>query len=150
MPRFYVLGLQKTYSAIPLSTVAEWLHQSADATHAFIEDLTSTGALNAKIVLREGPDQGAVLRFFSNQSSGPLAKSESQYYVQLQEQTLRTNTMLEFVKIADRRLTLTKEYVEAARKKLKAKDEEAPVGEVMDTAQEWAGGYPDEDLMMDS
>lgn len=151
MPRFFVISLQSTYSAIPLSKVASWLHQPPDQTHAFIEDLIVTGALNASIDLRDGPNQGAVLRFFSNRSGGPNGKSEQELHAKLVEQTARTNQMMEYVKMADRRLVLTKEYVDSFRKRRSNKDEEHTglEGVAMDTNPEWSS-YQDEDLMIDS
>jgi COP9 signalosome complex subunit 3 len=151
MPRFFVISLQKTYSAIPLTKVAAWLHQAPDQTHAFIEDLIVTGALNASIDLRDGPDQEAVLRFFSNRSGGPNGKSEYELHAKLVQQTNRTNQMMEHVKMADRRLVLTKEYVDSFRKRRSNKDEDhtGMDGAAMDTNPEWSS-YQDEDLMIDS
>jgi len=150
LPRFFLLSLQRTYSAIPLSTVSRWLHQQPDQAHAFIEGLISTGALNAGIELRDGANQEAVIRFFSNRSSGPLAKSEKEYSADLVQQAARTNAMVDYVKMADRKLVLTKEYIENLRKRLRNKDEDAPASvEGMDTA--WGdSGFQDEDIMLDS
>lgn len=149
LPRFFVIGLQKTYSAIHLSQVAQWLSQKPDEIHDFIEELVASGLLNASIDYQDGPNQGPVLRFFSN-SAGPLAKTEEEYHAKLVEQTNRTNAMVDHVKLADRRVTLTKEYIESARKKLKNKDADGPVGgDDMDMDPEWTG-YQDEDLMLDT
>lgn len=148
LQRFYILSLQKTYSAIPLSHAAQHLNQPPDLTHEIISSLISEGALNASIDLRDGPNQEAVLRFYSN-SAGPLAKTEEEYTAKLVRQTERTNAMMGHVKVADRRLMLTNEYIDAVRKKNKNKDDDGMLGaEGMDTGAEWSA-YQDEDIMLD-
>lgn len=144
-----MLSLPKTYAAIPLTQVANWLQEKPDAVHAFVEELISTGSLNASIDLRDGPNEVAVLRFFSNQNSGPLAKSEDEYYAKLVVQTARTTAMVDYVKMADRRLMLTKEYIDSLRKRMRSKDEDGPAGVDMDTTWD-TSAYLDEDLMLDS
>ena len=142
-PRFLILGMQDTYSAVPLNQVANWLDFKVDELHAFIEAMVAEGALNADIDL-SGAEP--VLRFYSNQSKGPLAKMEKEYHAELIAQTKRTNAMAEYVKMSDRRLTLTKEYVEALRKRARHKDDAgmAVTGEPMDDPSQL-----DEDIMMD-
>lgn len=143
IPRFQILSMQETYSAVPLSTVSSWLNMSPDNLHAFIERMVSEGILNADINLSGNEP---VLRFYSNQSTGPLAKTEKQYTQELIEQTRRTNAMAEYVKMSDRRLNLTKEYVEALRKRSKRGDENgmAATGEPLDDPVGM-----EEDIMMD-
>ncbi|KIW03042.1 uncharacterized protein PV09_05694 [Verruconis gallopava] len=147
LPRFHILSMRDIYSAVPLTTVSSWLSIPPDTLHAFVEEMVSEGALNASIDLDSSPDSGAVLRFYSNQATGPLAKSEKQYHAELLAQTQRTNAMAEYVKMSDRRLTLTKEYVEALRRRMKNKEGDqgmATTGEPLDET----GGL-DEDIMMD-
>jgi len=148
MARFYVLSLPKTYSAIPLSDVANALGDTPDGAHAFIESLVVSGDLNASIILSDQPNDGPVLRFFSDQNSGPLAKPETEYYSKLTAQTARTNAMMDYVKMADRRLMLTKEYTDSLRKRNRNKDEDGAGGD-MDTTWD-TSHYLDEDLMQDA
>ncbi|RDI81442.1 hypothetical protein Vi05172_g8644 [Venturia inaequalis] len=150
LPRFQLLAFQKTYSALPLSMVANWLGQTPDNAHAFIEAVIAEGGLNAIIELRDGPNQEPVLRFFPDRASGPLAKSEKEYNAELINQASRTNAMVDFVKIADRRLVLTKDYVEGLRKRLRNKDEDVGSMSMMDGGEpSWdtSGYQDDEDLM---
>jgi COP9 signalosome complex subunit 3 len=151
LPRFHLLRLQKTYSALPLSIVANWLGHSPESAHAFIEELIATGGINASMEFRDGANQEPVLRFFSDQASGPLAKSEKEYNAELINQAARTNAMVDFVKMADRRLVLTKDYVDGLRKRLRNKDEDGNLGVLDGVDPSWdASGYQDEDLMLDS
>lgn len=100
---------------------------------------------------RDGANQEPVLRFFSDQASGPLAKSEKEYNAELINQAARTNAMVDFVKMADRRLVLTKDYVDGLRKRLRNKDEDGNLGVLDGVDPSWdASGYQDEDLMLDS
>jgi COP9 signalosome complex subunit 3 len=143
LPRFQILGIQETYSAVPLSTVSNWLGIKVDALHAFIEEMVAEGALNADIDL-DGSE--AVLRFYSNQSKGPLAKTEKQYHTELLTQTKKTNAMTDYVKMSDRRLTLTKEYIDALRRRMRNKDDNGMhvSGDSIDDPSAL-----DEDIMMD-
>jgi COP9 signalosome complex subunit 3 len=135
--------MQETYSAVPLSTVSNWLKVNVDALHAFIEEMVAEGALNADIDLN---GDEPVLRFYSNQSKGPLAKTEKQYHEELLAQTKKTNAMADYVKMSDRRLTLSKEYIDALRRRMRNKDENgmAVSGEPLDESSQL-----DEDIMMD-
>jgi hypothetical protein len=143
-----VLSLQKTYSAIPLGMVAKWLNQSADAAHALIQQLIEEDAIAAEIILRNRPGEEAVVQFSTKQSIGPSAKSEEELHAKLINQTTRTNAMVEYVKLADRRLMLTKEYVDNLRKRAR-KDDDGPNSIDMDVSWDRAE-YQDEDLMLDT
>lgn len=130
--------------------VANWLRQTPDVAHAFIEAVIAEGGLNATMELRDGANQEPVLRFFPDRASGPLAKSEKEYNAELINQAARTNAMVDFVKMADRRLVLTKDYVDGMRKRLRNKDEDGSMGvmEGGDATSMWdTSGYQDEDLM---
>jgi COP9 signalosome complex subunit 3 len=105
--------------------------------------MVTEGALNAEI---DGSGAEPVLRFFSNQSKGPLAKTEKEYHSDLIKQTKRTNAMADYVKMSDRRLTLTKEYIDAIRKRARNQEDKgmAASGEPLDDPTQL-----DEDIMMD-
>jgi COP9 signalosome complex subunit 3 len=136
--------MQNTYSAIPLSTASNWLNISVDELHALVEEMVGEKALNADIDLTGNEP---VLRFYSNQSKGPLAKTEKEYHAELITQTKRTNAMADYVKMSDRRLTLTKEYIEALRKRARNKDENGGVVIGNDGLDD--PSQIDEDIMMD-
>ena len=144
IPRFQILVMQDTYSAVPLASVASWLSFKVDELHAFIEEMVAQGALNADIDLS---GEEPVLRFCSNQTKGPLAKTEKEYHAELITQTKRTNSMAENVKMSDRRLTLTKEYIEALKKRSRNKESDNGMAATGDSLDDPTG--LEEDIMMD-
>ncbi|KAF1834309.1 hypothetical protein BDW02DRAFT_342711 [Decorospora gaudefroyi] len=143
--RSYVSRLSQTYSAIPVSNIANHLGAPADQIGQYIETLIREGHLNARLEETDKSNAGVVLRFYLDPTQGPLAKSEKQQQQALFEQTLRTNTLAEQVKDADYRLTLTKEYMEN-QKRLNKRQGQG--GDAMDTA--WEDSIdPEEDIMID-
>lgn len=143
--RTYVSRLSRTYSAIPVSNIANGVGGSPDEVAQYLEGLIKDGYLNARIEQLDKPTAGAILRFYLDPAQGPLAQSEKQQQQALFEQTLRTNILAEQVKTADYRLTLTKEFTDNL-KRLNKKP--GPGGDAMDTA--WDDGIdPEEDIMTD-
>ncbi|OJD37039.1 cop9 subunit 3 [Diplodia corticola] len=144
--KLYVKNLQKTYAAAPVSTVAKWLGQAPDAAEAYLKELIDEGFLNATIEQDAGSQQ--ILRFHSELARGPRTKTEEQQLSELVAQTKRTDELAEHVKAATQRLSLTKEYVEFAKKKARQKDDSGQgAGETMDTS--WDAYEQDEDMMAD-
>ena len=83
-------------------------------------------------------------------TSGPLARSEAQAYKELVEQTQRISKLAEHIKETDRKLAMTKEYIEWAKKTRKQKDAGGHMGEanhIMEMVGDDYGG--DEDMMAD-
>ncbi|KAL1644300.1 hypothetical protein SLS61_008903 [Didymella pomorum] len=142
--RAYILRLSKTYSAIPVSNIAEKVGGSADEAAQYLESLITRGQLNARLEQTNKPETGIVLRFYLDPTQGPLAKTEKQQQQALFEQTLRTNALADQVKDADYRLTLTKEFIENLKRQQKR---QGPSGDAMDTA--WDDGVEEEDIMND-
>lgn len=142
--RSYVSRLSRTFSAIPVSNIANNLGSDPGEVTQYLETLIKDGHLNARLEQSDKPNTGAVLRFFLDPSQGPLAKTEKQQQQVLFEQTLRTNMLAEQVKDADYRLTLTKEYIENLKRLNK---KQAAGGEAMDTA--WDDGIDAEEDIMD-
>lgn len=143
--KLFVKNLQKTYAAAPVSTVAKWLGQTPDAAEAYLKDLIDDGFLNATI--EQSADGQQILRFHSELATGPR-KTKEQQLSELMAQTKRTNELAEHVKAATQRLSLSKEYVEFAKKKARQKDDSGqPLGETMDTS--WDAYDQDEDMMAD-
>jgi COP9 signalosome complex subunit 3 len=143
--RWYVSRLSKTFSAIPVSNIANSLGGSADEVAQYLDTLIKGGYLNAQLEQGAKSSAGTVLRFFLDPSQGPLAKTEKQQQQALFEQTVRTNTLAEQVKDADYRLTLTKEFIENQKRQNK---KQGAGGDAMDTA--WDDGLDvEEDMMID-
>ncbi|KAF2027902.1 hypothetical protein EK21DRAFT_114390 [Setomelanomma holmii] len=143
--RSYVSRLSRTYSAIPVSNIANILSGSPEEVTQYLDTLIKDGYLNARIEQNDKANTGAVLRFYLDPTNGPLAKSEKQQQQALFEQTLRTNILAEQVKNADYRLTLTKEYMDNLRRQNK---KQGAGGDAMDMA--WDDGLDaEEDLMTD-
>lgn len=143
LPRFMVLELQKIYAAVPLPQVAAHLQQSPDAALAFLDDLIARKELNACVELVEDAAKPAVLRFFADTTTGPLARSEAQQEAALVAQIQRTQALAEHVKAADQRLALSKEYVDYTRKR-----REKSISMAESDQMEWSA-TGDEDLMGD-
>lgn len=142
--RSYVSRLSKTFSAIPVSKIAGSVGGNIDETTAFVETLIGDGFLNGRLERSDKAGVGAVLRFYLDPTHGPLAKSEKQQQLGLLEQTERTNRLAEQVKDADFRLSITKEYVEYAKRQSK-KASGGGGADAMDVT--WDDG--DEDMMSD-
>lgn len=146
--RVYVSNLQRTYSAIPVLDVANMLNQTPDQAEAYLQSLIDGRYLNARIGRIASPTEVAVLRFFPDLTQGPLAKTEKQQYIELMEQTERTNLLAEQVKAADYRLSLTKEYLEHLRRQNRKSTPNNAGGEAMDMT--WDDGVDqEEDIMAD-
>jgi COP9 signalosome complex subunit 3 len=143
--RWYVSRLSKTFSAIPVSNIANNLGGSPEEVAQYLDTLIKGGYLNAQLEQGAKSNAGTVLRFFLDPSQGPLAKTEKQQQQALFEQTLRTNMLAEQVKDADYRLTLTKEFIENQKRQNK---KQGAGGDAMDTA--WDDGLDvEEDMMID-
>ncbi|KAF2711703.1 hypothetical protein K504DRAFT_475490 [Pleomassaria siparia CBS 279.74] len=143
--RFYVTGLSRTFSAIPLSNITGAVGGSVEEIASYVSTLITDGKLNAKMEQSSKAEVGVVLRFFLDPTQGPLAKTEKQQQQALFEQTQRTNVLAEQVKGVDYRLTLTKEYIDQLKRN--NKKSAGGVGDAMDTT--WDDGLDDEDVMGD-
>ena len=145
-PWFFVQDLQKIYSAIPISVVAAELQQSPERTHDYLEDLIKRRLLNAAI---EYPQSGQpLLRFYTNLSSGPLAKSEQQHLSAILSQKARIERLSEQVKIVDARMSVTRYWVDHLKKRSQKPDDSLdrePSDQMPWTGSRDADG--DEDLM---
>jgi COP9 signalosome complex subunit 3 len=146
LPWFFVQELQKVYSAVPISTVASELGLPPENAHAYLEHLISGRLLNASI---EYPQDGqAILRFYPNLSSGPLAKTEQQHHRAIVEQKIRIDKLSDQVRMADARMSVTRYWVDHLKKK-KDKNEEGAEREQAEQLSWTATGDADvdEDLM---
>ncbi|KAF1984461.1 hypothetical protein K402DRAFT_336666 [Aulographum hederae CBS 113979] len=161
LDRFHILNLQKCYSALPLSFVAHGLNRSSSDTKRFIEMLISTNQLNAETQMPPNTSASEpVLRLYpETRISGPLARTELQQLEALKAQTGRTEKIAGFVRAANLRASVTKEYLQFEAKA--KKDEASGRGGPSNMADVLPGGGPpmdgfghavdddDEDLMAD-
>ncbi|KAF2102246.1 hypothetical protein NA57DRAFT_34602 [Rhizodiscina lignyota] len=108
LQRFFVAKLEKTYSAIPVSMVANMLGLPADQAQPYLQELISQGHLNAII---ESSSGDPILRFFMDPAAGPKAKSEADHLADMYKQAERLKVLSEYVRDADNKLELTKEYI---------------------------------------
>lgn len=105
--RFRVVDLERTFAALPVSRVAQYLELPADQTLKFLEELISQNRLSATIEpLSASGAANAVLHFNSAQDQ------QVDSVIDLEDQTKRIESLISFVRDADRRLQLTKEYVD--------------------------------------
>ncbi|OCK79465.1 hypothetical protein K432DRAFT_330100 [Lepidopterella palustris CBS 459.81] len=144
--RLFVSKLQRTFSAIPITTVAQMLVQPPEVTEKYLNSLISGGYLNASIEHVTSPNELVVLRFYQSISEGPLGKSEKQQHQELVEQTRQTIILADQAKAADYRLSLTKEYLEHLRRQSKKAATNLASGEAMDVS--WDENVETEEDMM--
>lgn len=107
--RYRVIDLQKTFAALPVGRVATHLSFTPDYTLQMLTTMIHQGDLSASISPTGSSAADAVLRFHTT-SSGP--RSADAQDADLEAQTKRIEDLVTFVRDADRRLQLTKEYVE--------------------------------------
>ena len=153
--RFLILKLEKTYAALPISLVAQQTspHPENHAeTEAYVHSLIASGQLNATLAATANSTKPSMLRFStSTNSDGPLAYSEAQQYEDLTRQTARFEQLANHMKDTERRLELSKEYMEWARKNKWSKaGGGGPGGTMMDSNGFGNDGYGvDEDMLAD-
>ncbi|KAK5115195.1 hypothetical protein LTR85_009953 [Meristemomyces frigidus] len=145
--RYRVIDLQKTFAALPVSRVASHMEFTEDVTLQMLTDMIRGGSLNASIT--PGATSGeAVLRFHFTQS-GPSSSMAQED--ELEAQTKRIEDLVTFIRDADRRLQLTKEYVE--HQKRAKRHGAGPDGDLADQMDlTWDAPVPglddgDEDIM---
>lgn len=113
--RYRVIDLQKTYAALPVSRVASHIGFAADVTLQMLQDMIRASHLHASISPGSASAAGdAVLRFHSTSTSTSTSAAQADH--DLEAQTLRIRALIASVRDADRRLQLTKEYVEHAKR----------------------------------
>lgn len=148
--RYRVIDLQRTYAVLPISRVAAHMEMSEDSTLHLVTDMIQAGHLAASTSAGGTPHPGsAVLRFHHLDAPSAHAHDDA-----LEAQTHRIEDLVTFVRDADRRLQLTKEYVEHQKRAKRAgTGVDGDLADQMDltwdapaiSAQE--GEAPDEDIM---
>lgn len=122
--RFLILRLEQTYAAVPISIVARLTSPQPDnhaETEAYVNSLISSGQLNATLEVSTVPGMGSMLRFATNSTGGPLARSETQQDENLTQQTIKLAQLGKHIKDTARRMELSKEYLDWVRKQRRNK-----------------------------
>ena len=148
--RFLILKLEKTYAALPISLVAEQTSPQPTniaETASYLTSLIASGQLNATLSSSTNTAGTSVLRFAATSHDGPLARTETQNFEELQKQTERFTYLTRHIKDTERRLELSKEYLEWARKNQKSKDAGAGMAHPGQTGNHGYG--VDEDMLAD-
>ena len=119
------MKLQKTYVALKIRDVA---HRTSPnpidylETLHYVSSLILSGQLNATLLESPEDPANAVLRFPTASQPGPQTRTEEQLLEDLRAQTSRIVNLNDHVHEIDRRLGLSKEYIESAKKMHKNKD----------------------------
>ncbi|EMC95924.1 hypothetical protein BAUCODRAFT_509162 [Baudoinia panamericana UAMH 10762] len=145
--RYRVMDLQKTYATLPVSRVAAYLGFKPEAALQYLLDVISSGHLHASIApSHDNSAANAVLRFHELTPSMTNLTADNE----LAAQTKRIEDLATYVRDADRRLQLTKEYVEH-QKRQRRTGPDADLADQMDLT--WDAPVPglgeegDEDIM---
>ena len=152
--RFRVIDLQRTYAALTVDRVAIHLSLSAEATAHLLTTMINDGHLAATIGQSDNASanngnsaSSAILRFLSPTAKSGITSNES-IDAQIQTQLQKIELLSAFVKEADRRLAVSKEYTDW-RKRQKASG--AGAGQFEDPMDlSWeppSGNAEDEDIM---
>ncbi|MCJ1468776.1 hypothetical protein MMC07_007406 [Pseudocyphellaria aurata] len=149
--RFSIARLEKTYVAMRIIDLAHRTSPDPNdyaETAAYVSSLISSRYLNATLSVSPEEPQAWILRFATSSTAGPQGRTEQQQYEDLVQQTARTMKLSDHVREADRRLGLSKEYLDWVRRVQKNKDGggNAEVGGFPITSDDYIG---DEDMMSD-
>lgn len=125
------MKLQKAHVALHIRDVAHRTSpKPADyvETLRYVASLILSGQLNATLVESPEDPAAAILRFPTASQPGPQTRTEEQLLEDLRAQTSRIANLTDHVREIDRRLGLSKEYIDSVKKMHKNKD---------------VGGHPD-------
>lgn len=148
--KFSVKRLNQTFAALTIANVARKTSPQPNdyaETGQYIVSLISARELNATIS-KPSDDPASWIVRFADSSSGPLARSEEQEYNALVKQTHKVKSLIDHIRETDRKLSLSKEYVNEVKRKKKDKANEGP-----EEGGPWithdTGFDHDEDMMAD-
>ncbi|KAL8934669.1 MAG: hypothetical protein Q9216_005789 [Gyalolechia sp. 2 TL-2023] len=149
--QFTIIKLGSTYAALPLSLVTQRTSSNPNdhtETAQYIAMMISSGRLNAILDQRTQDPQSWVLRFALSSNAGPHARSEQENYDELVKQAARNAKLAEHVRETDRKLTLSKDYINWLKQSKKDTGGATNEGEEASTlpAQH---PFDDEDIMGD-
>ena len=150
--RFSILNLEQTYTALTIADVAQRTSDDPcdyDGTALYVISMISAGQLNATIT-QDGDIQNWVLRSATSTTTGPLARTEEQLNEDINKQLVRTTILSNHAKELDRKMGLSREYIEWVKRA--PKDKELSQNGDLDPAR-YQGtddfGPEDEDMMED-
>ncbi|TKA69990.1 hypothetical protein B0A55_08847 [Friedmanniomyces simplex] len=130
--RFRVMDLQKTYAALPIGRVAVHVGYPPDTTLQWVTEMIRQRHLQASITPHGSGDAGdAVLRFHQSTPG-----SSAQFDDDLEAQTQRIEALVAHARDADRRLQLTKEYVEYTKRQKRSGPDAVDMADQMDLSWE--------------
>ena len=147
-----MIDLQKTYAAVHIDRVAVHLSLSPQTTLQLLTTMIQDNHLSAKIEDRSASgttngDASLVLRFTSNSATVQVSNNGATLDTAIEAQVEKIQALSAFVKEADRRLAITKEYADYVRRVKKSGDNGAAAFEdPMEMSWEPQPGE-DEDLM---
>lgn len=148
--QFSVLQLERTYAALTVADITRRTspdpNDYAD-TGEYLIHLISSGKLNATIS-EPSEDPASWIVRFSDDTSGPLARSEEQQYEALAKQTRKVKVLMDHIRETDRKLSLSAQYIKEEKKKKKEKEMDGGIPDAWlprtnDTFEQ------DEDMMAD-
>ena len=151
--RFLILKLGRTYAALPLPDVARVTSPAPiniAETEQYVTQLIASGQLNATLVPAPDSSKPSVLRFAASSAEGPLARSEAQQYEELVVQTNKMASLAAHMKGMDRRIELSKEYLDWTRKtrRVRINDEAGGMGGSALGVGDYADGWGvDDDVL---
>ncbi|KAI9717955.1 MAG: hypothetical protein M1828_007047 [Chrysothrix sp. TS-e1954] len=141
--RLFVLRFEKLYAAMPLQLVAEELRMSQQDATTYVSSLIESGNLKARIE----PGKAQTILHFARDSELDL-RSDERLRDELLLRTNRIKVLQQHIEEADRRLGLSKEYVENVRRSRKKKEErQGPDEEAMEMSFGPPGSEDDDALM---
>jgi len=144
--RCRVLDLQNTYAALPMSRVASHLGFQPQQTLQLVADMIRQGYMHASII-PGAPTGDSVLRFHLT-SMSPLSAIAHDY--ELQAQTKRIEDLVAFIRDTDRRLQLSKDFVDHRKRVKRNSGPDGDLADQMELSWEFNGaGFDDgdEDIM---
>lgn len=140
-----VRRLGDIYAAVPLSRIASEYNENADNMEAYLQSMIREGHLKARIEQGSGEK---VLRFAQSRAVG--GKTEAQSKEELVLRTRKIEELATHVGEADRRLSLSKEYLEMTSRKQKAGNRDGAHDEGMEFGgRPVSEGDEDENMMTD-
>ncbi len=150
--RFSILKLGQTYIALTIADVAKRTSDNPNdynGTAHHLISLISAGQLNATIT-QANDVRNWVLRFATSSTTGPLARTEEQTSEDIIKQFSHTTALSNHVKELDRKMGLSKEYIDWAKKAQRSK-ELSPNGDLEPSHSHGPDEYApdDEDMMGD-
>lgn len=123
-----VVHLEKQFASVPLDYVAAKLEMTHDQTQRYLQQLIDNGSLNALLDKTTDASQALILRFPQTTKAGVATKSEVQLRDELVAQTRRIKDLSDYVHELDRKLSLSKEYLEYTRKMRRNKEQQEQNG----------------------